>query len=672
MINNTPNSLIKESSPYLLQHAYNPVNWLSYSDYAFEKAKQENKIVLISIGYSACHWCHVMEHESFEDEQVAQLMNNYFINIKVDREERTDVDMLYMQAVQLMTGQGGWPLNCFTLPNGKPIYGGTYFNKQQWLNVLNNLADLYQNNTIKVEEYAENLTNGIKKAELLNVNIEKSDNENLNQILLTGVEKWKIHFDYLNGGPNRAPKFPLPNNYLFLLNYATQNQATELLNHVNLTLTKMANGGIFDHLNGGFARYSVDEQWKVPHFEKMLYDNAQLAILYCKAYIKTDNILFKQTAIKTLNFIKHEWFNEGYFYSALDADSDGVEGKYYVWEEEELRKILKEDYNLFSEYFQINNIGYWEDEKYILIKKEDVSTILVNYNLSLKNLDHKINECILKLKEVQLKRIKPGLDDKSVCAWNAMAISAFCEGYLSFNIENYKNVALKGIDFLLNNFIKEENLIYRIYKTNTIKIKGFLDDYAFTIEALINVYKISCNENYLLKAKELCNYVLTNFINPNSHLLFYSQENNLILQTTEVSDNVIPSSNSQMANNFYEIGRYFNEEIFITKAVNMLTIGIANFNNYGAGYSNWAILAHKIIQPQFEITIVGNNVNTILLELYKYCPTYPILAVSKQTSSLPLIKDKFSVNETLIYVCKNKHCYLPVSTVNEAINYFEN
>ncbi|MCA0431264.1 MAG: thioredoxin domain-containing protein [Bacteroidetes bacterium] len=668
----TPNSLINESSPYLQQHAYNPVNWLPYNTNAFEKAKQENKLVLISIGYSACHWCHVMEHESFEDEEVAVLMNKYFINIKVDREERTDVDMLYMQAVQIMTGQGGWPLNCFTLPNGKPIYGGTYFNKQQWLNILNNLSELYQNNKNKVIEYAENLTNGITEAELINLNNDKSELNDLKKILELGIEKWKLRFDNFNGGPQKAPKFPLPNNYLFLLNYTNNNQNFELQNHVNLTLTKMANGGIFDHINGGFARYSVDEYWKVPHFEKMLYDNAQLAFLYCKAYIKTNSNLFKQTAIKTLNFIKHEWFKDGYFFSALDADSEGEEGKYYVWEKEELREILKDDFALFSDYFQINEIGYWEDDKYILIKNENTSSILIQNNLLIQNLEQKIDECILKLKNEQLKRIKPGLDDKSICAWNALTINAFCEGYLSFNREEYKTVAITGINFLLNNLIKDENLIYRVYKNNTIKIKGFLDDYAFTIEALISCYKISCNESYLLKAKDLCAYVLKNFSNPNNPLLFYSQENNLIIQTTEISDNVIPSSNSQMANNFYEIGRYFNDDNFIQRALNMLEVGITNFNNYGAGYSNWAILANKITQPQFDVAIVGNNVNTILLELYKHCPTYPILAVSKHTSSLPLTKDKFVPNQTLIYVCKNKHCYLPVNTVKEAINYFEN
>lgn len=668
---NIPNQLINESSPYLLQHTYNPVNWLPYSQTAFEKAKFENKLVLVSIGYSACHWCHVMERESFEDHAVAEIMNKYFISIKVDREERTDVDMVYMQAVQIMTGQGGWPLNCFVLPSGEPIYGGTYFNKQQWINTLKNLTELYSNDPAKVEEYARNLTKGMLQAELINSQSKEVEVVSFQDILDEGVVKWQKRFDNENGGPNFAPKFPLPNNYMFLLNYGYDKVDKDLMQHCNLTLTKMASGGIFDHINGGFARYSVDLIWKIPHFEKMLYDNAQLAGLYCLAYIKINNELYKKTALKTLNFIENEWFKDGYFYSAIDADSEEEEGKYYVWELNEIKSILKEDADLFIDYFQLNEIGYWEHDKYILMRIEDCSNILIKYSLSLAELEDKIDLGIEKLKRTQQQRIKPSKDDKTICAWNALACSAFCIGYLTFGIENYKKTALSNMQFILDNLLTDNVLIKRIYKNGSTKIIGFLDDYAFTIEALLNCYLISQDENYLIKSKNLTDYVLENFSNPNSDLFYYSQETELIVRTTEVSDNVIPAANSQMAINLYKLAHYYDNENYLTKARKMLNYGISGFKNYAAGYSNWAMLAHKMDSPKYEIVIVGNNVNTILLELYKYCPTYAILVVSQRESELPALKNRFVKSQTLIYVCKNKHCFLPVSTVKEAITYFE-
>lgn len=668
----SPNQLINESSPYLLQHAYNPVNWLPYSSTAFEKAQKENKLVLISVGYSACHWCHVMERECFEDEEVAELMNTHFINIKVDREERSDVDMLYMQAVQIMTGQGGWPLNCFALPTGEPIYGGTYFNKQQWCNILNNLADLFQTSPNKVKEYAASLTNGIKQAELISTANKEISYESYESMLVKGLAKWELRFDNENGGPNFAPKFPLPCNYMFLLNYATEKVNKNILKHVEITLTKMANGGIFDHLNGGFARYSVDLFWKVPHFEKMLYDNAQLASLYCNAYAKTNNQLYKKTAIKTLDFIKTEWYRNGYFYSALDADSEGEEGKYYIWNLDEIKTLLEEKAKIFIDYFQLNEVGYWEEENYILMRKEDCAELLIKYQLKMTELEKEINSCIEILKKHQQKRVKPALDDKTICAWNALACKAFCDGYLTFGVEDYKKTALSSMQFILNNLLNSNGLLMRIYKNNSTKIVGFLDDYAFTIEALLKCYLISQDASYLLKSKELADYVLTHFSNPESDLLFYSQKTDLIVQTTEVSDNVIPAANSQMANNIYNLGLYFDNENYITMAVKMLNNGLSGFQNHAAGYSNWAILAHKITCPNFEVVIVGNNVNTILLELYKHCPSYATLVVSQKESELPALKNKFVDNQTLIYVCKNKHCYLPVSTVKEAITYFEN
>lgn len=669
----TPNSLINESSPYLLQHAYNPVNWLPFSDAAFEKAKKENKPVLISIGYSACHWCHVMEHESFEDAEVAKLMNTHFINIKVDREERADVDMLYMQAVQLMTGQGGWPLNCFTLPDGRPIYGGTYFNKKRWMEVLNGLAGLYSQDIDKAKEYAQNLTDGINQSELLTTQ-KQSDLLLTKEVLAAGIIKWKTMLDNEHGGPNRAPKFPLPSNYVYLLRYATLTNDQELLKHVDLTLTKMAYGGIYDQLHGGFARYSTDMIWKVPHFEKMLYDNSQLVSLYCEAFTITKNNLYKEIAIDTLVFVKKYWHTqEGCFYSAFDADSDGEEGKYYVWNQLDLKDLLGDDYSVFAEYYEINDTGYWEHGNYILMRSENLAQVLTKFSLTKAELDQKINACKDILKQEVKSRITPGLDDKSITSWNAMMCTAFAKAYLSLGDLDYKEICLSSINFILNKLSKADGSLYRTYKNGTAKIDAFLDDYAFTIEALQHCYLVTNNEVYLIKAKTLTQLALTQFSNPKSDLLYYTNNSSsqLVARTSEISDNVIPASNSQMALNLFYLGTYFGNEDWTKRAEQMLNCVVSEMKAYGPGYSNWGCLALHLLFPFKEIAIVGNNVNEKLLSLYKEGITNAILAVSASESDLPLLLKRFDNQKTLIYVCENRTCKQPVESVKEALLQFE-
>ena len=669
----TPNSLINESSPYLLQHAYNPVNWLPFSDAAFEKAKKENKPVLISIGYSACHWCHVMEHESFEDADVAKLMNTHFINIKVDREERADVDMLYMQAVQLMTGQGGWPLNCFTLPDGRPIYGGTYFNKKRWMEVLNGLAGLYSQDIDKAKEYAQNLTDGINQSELLTTQ-KQTDMLLTKEVLAAGITKWKTMLDNEHGGPNRAPKFPLPSNYVYLLRYATLTKDQELLKHVDLTLTKMAYGGIYDQLHGGFARYSTDMIWKVPHFEKMLYDNSQLVSLYCEAFTITKNNLYKEIAIDTLDFVKKYWYTqEGCFYSAFDADSDGEEGKYYVWNQLDLKDLLGDDYSVFAEYYEINDTGYWEHGNYILMRSENLAQVLTKFSLTKAELDQKINACKGILKQEVKSRIMPGLDDKSITSWNAMMCTAYAKAYLSFGDLEYKEICLSSINFILNKLSKADGSLYRTYKNGTAKIDAFLDDYAFTIEALQHCYLVTNNEDYLIKAKTLTQLALTQFSNPKSDLLYYTNNSSsqLVARTSEISDNVIPASNSQMALNLFYLGTYFGNEDWTKRAEQMLNCVVSEMKAYGPGYSNWGCLALHLLFPFKEIAIVGNNVNEKLLSLYKEGITNAILAVSASESDLPLLLNRFDKQKTLIYVCENRACKQPVESVKEALLQFE-
>ena len=663
------NSLIKETSPYLLQHAHNPVNWHPFSANIFEIAKAENKPILISIGYSACHWCHVMEHESFEDSEVAKIMNENFINIKVDREERSDVDMLYMQAVQLMTGRGGWPLNCFVLPDGRPFYGGTYFRKTQWIEVLNNLINLYKLESNKVLEYAEALTNGIKQAELISTS-NKIDTLLTKELIQLSVKKWKTQLDEEHGGPNKAPKFPMPCNYQFLLRYAILEKDNALLNQVNLTLKKMAFGGIYDQLHGGFSRYSTDIIWKVPHFEKMLYDNAQLISLYTEAYNLTKNPLYKEIACDTLQFIENEWYKaEGYFYSAYDADSDGEEGKFYVWNQLDLKDLLGENFDVFSDYFEINDKGYWEHGNYILMRSENQIQLLTKFNLTKNELEHIILTCKNSLKQEAKSRLKPSLDDKTITSWNALICSAYSKAYLSFGEIKYKEIALTSINFITSQLTLVDGKLYRTYKNKCAKIDGFLEDYAFTIEALINVYLISQNQEFLNKAYNLCELTLSLFQNKESDFLFYTNNlsTDLILRTTEISDNVIPSSNSQMAHNLFMLGNYFGNTEWINRSKKMLSNLLEEFKNYGAGYSHWGSLALCYSYPFKEISIVGKHVNENLIQLYKHGVTNAIFTVSETNSDLPFLKNRYVENQTLFYVCENNTCYSPTKSLAETI-----
>lgn len=665
-----PNNLIKESSPYLLQHANNPVNWYAWNDETLALAKKENKLILVSIGYSACHWCHVMEHESFENEQVASIMNENFINIKVDREERPDIDMVYMGAVQLMTGQGGWPLNCFALPDGRPIYGGTYFPKTQWINVLSNLADLFSTNPDKAYEYAAHLTDGLEQLEIPKTGIENNFEI---ETLYKSVNKWKSGFDNEHGGPNRAPKFPLPNNYLFLLNYQYFQDDLSIKKHLNLTLTKMAWGGIYDQLGGGFARYSTDVLWKVPHFEKMLYDNAQLVSLYSQAYKQSKNKLYKKVVFETIAFVEKELMNpEHGFYSALDADSEGIEGKYYVWQKEELQLLLKDDFEVFADYYCVNDIGYWEDENYVLMRNAENSVIALKHNISVTELQQKIKTCNHILLQVREKRIKPGLDNKVLASWNGLMCKALTEAYLVFEEDSFKSLALNNANYLLKHYYKKNGQLLRVINNNT-NISGFLEDYAFVIDAFLSIYIITANEDWLSKAKELTDYTLLNFYDSKQNTYFFtdSSQEKLVVRKAEWSDNVIPASSSQMAINLNALSVYFDEENYRQISENLLKSVIKEIENYGPGYSNWAMLLLQKLKPQTEVVIVGKSVNEKLLALYKQSPPNVIFALSDKKSDLPLLKNRYVDEQTLIYVCKNNSCLLPSKSVEDALKQIE-
>jgi uncharacterized protein YyaL (SSP411 family) len=652
------NQLIHESSPYLLQHAQNPVHWVPWSKEAFETAKQENKLVLVSIGYSACHWCHVMEHECFEDEEVAELMNKHFINIKVDREEHPDVDQVYMTAVQLMTQKGGWPLNCFTLPDGSPVYGGTYFPKDQWMHVLNSLVHVHKNDIDKVQEYAAKLKEGVQHAELIEtpVKIQDWDAEKLHELVL----RWSHSFDLQYGGPTRAPKFPLPSNLDFLLTYGVWQEHEKALGYVELTIDKMAMGGIYDQIGGGFARYSVDMLWKVPHFEKMLYDNAQLLETYAKAYKYFRKELYKETCYGILNWLQNEMLSpSGAFYSALDADSEGEEGKFYCWSEHELKTILGQEYNWVREYYNLNQLGYWEEEKYILLRNETDDSFAKRMKWTNDELKKKITFVNDTLFTVRNKRIRPGMDDKCLTSWNAMLISGLCEAFAAFEDESFLLPARKIAQWIEENQIHGNNKLWRSYKNGISRIEGVLEDYACTIKALTDLYQVTFEEKWIEKAKLLTQTVEGNFQDQNSKMYFYTPSHTeLIARKMELNDNVIPASNSVMAHNFFRLSYFYRNDEWKKTAEQMLANVYDGMEMYGSGYSNWAILLLQMIDGMEEIEIVGSKAQEIVKKENKKFKIGTIYS-GGSLFTLPILQEKQLSEKTILYRCKGEVCNQP-------------
>jgi len=661
------NSLIHASSPYLLQHAHNPVEWYEWNETSLKKAKDENKLIIVSVGYSACHWCHVMEHESFESHEVAEVMNKHFVCIKVDREERPDIDQIYMLAVQLMNGNGGWPLNAICLPDQRPIYGGTYFRKADWINILLNLANLWDKEPEKAIKYAERLTEGLQQAELID-----GGNEELifkEEQLIEIVEPWKRHFDIAEGGYNRAPKFPLPNNWSFLLRYAHLKDDQSVMMAVMTTLEGMAGGGIYDQIGGGFARYSVDDKWHVPHFEKMLYDNAQLVSLYAEAYQCLKLESYAATIKQTIAWIDREMTSpEGLFYSALDADSEGVEGKFYIWSKAEFDGVIAEHNAFLMEYFNITEDGNWEEEHTnILRRTQSDDTLMAKYNLDSADFEAIVESAKTKLLEVRAGRIRPGLDDKCLTAWNAQMIKGLADAAQVLANDGYYERAKKAASFLLNNLVDDNGGLVRNYKNGKASINGFLDDYAFLIEALIALYEVDFNEAWLNEANELAEYVLANFVDESNVMFFYTSNNgeSLIARKHEIMDNVIAASNSVMAQNLQKLGLFFDNETFTARASAMLKAVLPRIKAYGSAYSNWSIQLLNEVYGINEIAIAGAGFKAAKKELdQQYIPNKIVLAGTKST--LPLLKHKQS-EKTKIYVCRNKTCQLPVATVAEAL-----
>ena len=662
------NKLINETSPYLLQHAHNPVNWYPWGQEALDKAKKENKLIIISVGYAACHWCHVMEHESFEDVEVANFMNENFVAIKVDREERPDIDQIYMDAVQLITGSGGWPLNCIALPDGRPIYGGTYFPKNQWLDVLTKISGFVKTNPEKTERQAKQLTNGIQANELNLLSTEQKDVSMADLNLI--FENWKTSIDSENGGYKGAPKFPLPVGYQFLLHYNFLNPNSEALEAVTLTLDKMANGGIYDQIGGGFSRYATDERWNIPHFEKMLYDNSQLVSLYVAAYKHTKNENYKTIITETLDFIQRELTSEdGGFYASLDADSDGEEGKYYVWSQQEIQQILSDDAKLILDYYNIEANGNWENGINILFKTEADTTISKRYKYSVNELKTLVSEAKKQLLAERETRIKPALDDKIITSWNALMLKAYVDAYTIFDNNAYLDAALKTANFINTNVRSSDHRLSRSYKNGKATINGFLDDYAFTIEAFIVLYQSTFDEKWLESAKKLTDYVIEHFYDPESSMFYYTSDvdQKLIVRKMEISDNVMPASNSQMAKNLFVLGQYYYDSDYVARSRQMLNTVKENTSKGGPYYSNWDILMSWFISPPYSVVILGDDFESKRHALNaQYYPNV-FLSGGNKEGQLALLENKLIPGQTTIYVCQNNSCKYPVTDVNEAM-----
>ena len=660
-----PNKLHSETSPYLRQHQFNPVEWYPWGDEALQKAKAENKLIIVSIGYSACHWCHVMERESFEDEAIAELMNAHFVSIKVDREERPDIDQIYMVAVQLMTGQGGWPLNCVCLPDGRPIYGGTYFQPQQWKEFLRQLVVMWNDNPALANDYAERLTAGIRQSEQLPL-VPVPDTytqEDITQI----VAPWKDRFDKREGGYRGAPKFPLPNNWSFLLRYGVLMDDPEVVDHVHFTLRKIASGGIYDHVGGGFARYAVDPRWHIPHFEKMLYDNAQLVSLYAEAWQQRPVAQYKRVVSETLQWVQREMTSpEGGFYCALDADSEGVEGKFYTFRQDEIEQVLGEDAELFIRYFGVTAEGNWDEAQTNVLKIDmEADRMAQEAGFPAEEWEGVLAAAKRKLLDYRSNRERPGLDDKLLTAWNAMMLKGFVDAYRVFGVAEYLDVALANAAFIKKRLVADDGGLWRQPPANGKPIAGFLDDYAFTIEAYIALYEATFDEAWLRDAEQMVTYVLAHFYDADTAVFYYTSAHAepLIARKTETMDNVTSSSTSTIARQLRWLGLALDNSSYTAIASQQLANVVPHMAAYGSAYANWASLLLDEVNGSLEVVLTGPKWQEWRRELDRhYVPNKMILGGTE--GSLPLLVGRIG-DVTRAYVCRNKTCSLPVEQADE-------
>jgi len=665
---NHTNQLIHETSPYLLQHAHNPVNWLPYGPEAFKDAQQKNKPLLISIGYSSCHWCHVMEHESFENEDIAKLMNDNFVCIKVDREERPDVDHVYMDAVQQIHGSGGWPLNCFALPDGRPFWGGTYFRPDQWTQLLTNIGGLFQNRYSDLERQATELSEGVSRQNYL-LNDESANSNRTNDFVYIYEILYKS-FDLEKGGLSGAPKFPMPVVLNFILQYGAVQKNDSALKWVDLTLQKMACGGIYDQAGGGFARYSTDSDWKVPHFEKMLYDNAQLVSLYSTAFQLTGKRIYKEVVEQTLEFVDRELrAPEGVFYSALDADSEGEEGLFYTWTTSEFNKVLGHYAELGCEYYGIDAKGLWENGRNILLRPDSDDLFAQQHFLSAGELASLTGFCRAQLLKARSERIRPGLDDKMLVAWNSLMISALIDAYVALDRIECLDSAVQASGFILKNLKRPDSGLFHTWKNGKSQINAFLDDYAFSCEAFIKLYSITTDERWLHEAEVLVSYVVQHFYDSHSGFFWYSSidDKEVFARKIEIYDGVIPSGNSAMAHVLNTLGVFLHNADYTEKARHMLMLMESRISRHPSAYASWASLALYVANEVYILAVIGSEAVSIIKKLKEKNLPGTLIFGSKVESNLPYFANRYAEGKTLIYICSGTYCMEPVETAEEVV-----
>jgi uncharacterized protein YyaL (SSP411 family) len=655
-----------------MQHAHNPVDWYPWGEEALQRAITEDKPILVSIGYAACHWCHVMERESFEDVETARIMNENFINIKIDREERPDLDHIYMDAVQAMTGSGGWPLNVFLTPGKHAFYGGTYFppvkayNRPSWKDVLLALSQAFKERRGDIETQADNMTEHLTQssrfgtnaaAELLLPHDELFSREQCDTVYQNIMQQ----ADKVWGGFGNAPKFPGTFIIQYLLRYYHSYKVPEALEQALLSLDKMLQGGLYDQLGGGFARYSTDAQWLAPHFEKMLYDNALLIDVLSEAYQITEDLTYAQTIKETLAFIKRELTDtEGAFYAALDADSEGVEGKFYTWSKEEVDSILGADAAIFSQFYDVTEEGNWEEQNILRILKPDLAV------------RDKLATCREKLMAVRATRIRPGLDDKILLGWNALMIHAYCKAYAALGIEEYRETAAKAAEFCLKNLQQiDKQGFYHTFKAGKAKCPAFLDDYACLIRALNSLQEITGEFRWLEKAAELTEFVLTNFSDETNLFFYYTEagQGDVIVRKKEVYDGATPSGNAVMAGNLWYLSIVYDKKEWADRAMRMVFEQSQTVVRYPTSFGIWAGLMLQRVQGIKEIAVVGAGYRLKMEQAgRRYIPFKVLLGAEKDRPGVPLLEHREEIGETWIYVCEDYHCIKPVRDIQEIFN----
>ncbi|MBI2731309.1 MAG: thioredoxin domain-containing protein [Sphingobacteriales bacterium] len=673
------NRLINESSPYLKQHAHNPVDWYPWGDEALNRAKEEDKLILVSIGYAACHWCHVMEKESFEQEDVAEIMNRYFINIKIDREERPDIDHIYMDAVQAMTGSGGWPLNVFLTPDKQPFYGGTYFppvkafNRPSWKDVLYGVAQAYKERKQEIISQAENLTEHLKTSnsfgQIKKAFITEEENFSEPQLHLT-YENLMKNADVEEGGFGKAPKFPQTFSISLLLKYYHFFKKDDALKQACLSLNKMIFGGIYDQLGGGLARYSTDSEWLVPHFEKMLYDNALLVDVLSDAFQLTKDPEYHRVIDEIIEFIQRELMNEEkLFLSALDADSEGEEGLFYVWSKHELEKILGEDALLFCTFYDVTEGGNWEEKNILRIKTPLKEFALLN-NLEINQLTEQLKFCKQKILLQRNKRTRPATDDKVLLGWNALMNIALSKAFSATGNTKYRQLACENMKIILKKFRQNDGSFLHTYKNDFAKYPAFLDDYAYVIQALIKLQEITSDGNWLHIAKQLTEFVKDNFEDSDTGFFYFTNQSqkDLIIRKKEIYDGATPSGNAIMALNLHQLSIIFNQPKWKEQAVNNLLTLLPAIIRHPGSFGVWGSLLIDLVIGVNEIAIVGNNFPVLRdAFLSHYCPNKILQSALIGSKDFPLLSKKETGTETLLYLCRNYACHQPVSTVNSLI-----